>query len=188
MKLSLSLLLSLTLTTQQVAATNIDELDTPLVDALADFLCDEESESALCSVLGVFGGNGTNTEDVDLESGPTLGAFLLTTACDIGLVPPVLCQEDDEEDNVMVQSNATLISFTEEETLVDGFIMGLACGENGNLPDVLCTAMVGRDANSGLISRFCASGRIIPSGICERMGAETPAPEGDNGGRNLRHR
>ena len=194
---SLLLLLSFLLSAQQVSPLQFDVLETPFVDALSTFLCDETADGAFCSVLGAIVGNETDVEDVDTESGQTLGQFLRGAACSVGLVPPLLCDDDEEEADIGANSNATnntVPVFEEEETLVDGFVMGLACGEDGSLPDILCNVLVGEDANSGLISSLCASGRLIPSSLCEQLGAETPAgdeeteQDSDFGGRYLRHR
>ena len=188
----LSLLLSFVLT-QHASAFNFEGFDTPLLDAVAEFLCDDDSEGPLCSLFDALGGGDDSEEREGTEgetSGPSLGSFLFRTGCNIGLVPETFCGDDDEEAEAgTLEGDATL----DDATLVDGLLLGLLCGEDGYAPPVVCTTLVGQDRDSGLIRRFCENGRILPAGVCDLVGVPTPEAaaeqeEGvDNGGRNLRH-
>ena len=196
----LSLLLSVVLTLDNayhVSAFNFDTLDTPLLDAFTDYFC-QNQDGPLCSFLtgDDESEEGLATVTATAES-PTVGDFLVRTGCDLGFFPRDFCRsvgESDEQEKGK-DKDQTIAGTTEDQSLVDGQMLALLCGEDGYGPKEVCEALVGKEGTSGLIRSFCETGTVLPPGVCEmvgisdsRAGDAMATAEGDNnGGRNLRH-
>ena len=214
--LFLSLLLMTLDQSPLVAALNFGALETPLVDVVASYFC-QNQEGPVCSALtnniDSEGGNAadtststtttstTTTISESSSTDPTFGDFLIATGCDLGLVPRDYCKSAGEYDE-KVDKKDRENGMVENTSVVDGQILGLLCGEDGydDVPDEVCDALVGKEGNAGLVRSFCEAGQIIPPDICAMVGigngnngsttgTSYTAPSVNGGGRkrSLRH-
>jgi len=203
--LSLVTLLVTVGSSSYVSALNFDTLDTPILDAFAEFICQSFDGPICTTILDNINGESTTTfssqQQQTQSSGATVTDLSVAVACDLGLLDEDYCEEqghydkepdkkdrDDKDTDNNYYNNLYGTTPQNEQVLTDGQILGLLCGDGGVATKEVCDALVGEQGTGGLVQSFCETGTLIPPGICQMVGIQSPASGGGTRRRKLRGR